>query len=270
MNELKLFKNEQFGEVRTAVINNEPYFMLADICRVLDIKDQTTAKRRLSKKGVHTMRTLTNGGNQQATFINESNLYKLAFTSRKKEAEAFTEWVTSEVLPAIRKHGMYATEETIENMLANPENAIKIFTALKEEREARKELEQKLTEAEPKLTYYDTILQSKNTMTSTQVAADYGMSAIRLNRILAEQRFIRRVNGQWVLYAEYMKKGYEDTKTYAISANSSKTSTVWTQKGRLKIHEILGKIGIVANCDRVNHNQYSYQARQMARQQYVQ
>ena len=110
MNELQIFNNEKYGEIRTAIINNEPYFMLADVCRVLEIKNSWDAKNRLNKKGVDTTEVLTNGGIQQATFINESNLYKLAFTSRKKEAEEFTEWVTSEVLPSIRKHGLYLTD----------------------------------------------------------------------------------------------------------------------------------------------------------------
>lgn len=107
MNDLQIFNNDQFGQVRTAILNNEPYFMLADVCRVLEINNPRQAKTRLSQKGVISSDTLTNGGHQEATFINESNLYKLAFTSRKKEAEAFTDWVTGEVLPQIRKTGGY-------------------------------------------------------------------------------------------------------------------------------------------------------------------
>ena len=118
MNELQIFNNKHFGQIRTAMINDEPYFMLADVCRVLDIKDNTTARRRLSEKGVHSMRTLTNGGEQQATFINESNMYKLAFTSRKKEAENFTDWVTGEILPTLRRTGTYSMQK------ANPLEAL--------------------------------------------------------------------------------------------------------------------------------------------------
>lgn len=107
MNNLQIFNNNQFGEIRTAVLNNEPFFMLGDVCRVLEIKNPRDAKNRLNSKGVVITDTLTNGGHQEATFINESNLYKLAFTSRKKEAEAFTDWVTGEILPQIRKTGTY-------------------------------------------------------------------------------------------------------------------------------------------------------------------
>lgn len=108
MNDLKIFNNDQFGQVRTAILNNEPYFMLSDVCRILEIKNHNDAKSRLNKNGVGITDTIDRmGRHQEATFINESNLYKLAFTSRKKEAEAFTDWVTGEVLPQIRKTGGY-------------------------------------------------------------------------------------------------------------------------------------------------------------------
>ena len=112
-NSLQIFNNEEFGQVRTVAINEDPYFMLADVCRVLEIVNPTRTKARLNEKGLHTMKVLTNGGEQQATFINESNLYKLVFTSRKKEAEAFADWVTSEVLPSIRKTGSYSIKQEV-------------------------------------------------------------------------------------------------------------------------------------------------------------
>ena len=107
MNDLQIFNNEEFGEVRTAVMNDEPMFCLADICRVLEIKNVSDCKSRLRQKGIVTTDTLTNGGKQKMIFIDESNLYKTIFQSRKESAERFTEWVTSEVLPSIRKTGSY-------------------------------------------------------------------------------------------------------------------------------------------------------------------
>lgn len=106
-NELMKFESEEFGEVRSILINDEPWFMLADICRVLDISNSRQAKTRLNEKGVTTNDILTSGGNQKADFINEPNLYKLIFQSRKPQAEKLTDWVTSEVLPSIRKQGFY-------------------------------------------------------------------------------------------------------------------------------------------------------------------
>lgn len=108
MNDLQIFNNEEFGEVRTAVVNDEPMFCLADICRVLEIKNVSDCKSRLRQKGIVTTDTLTNGGKQKMIFIDESNLYKTIFQSRKESAERFTEWVTGEVLPSIRKTGSYS------------------------------------------------------------------------------------------------------------------------------------------------------------------
>ncbi len=108
MNDLQIFNNEEFGEVRTAVVNDEPMFCLADICRVLEIKNVSDCKSRLRQKGIVTTDTITNGGKQKMIFIDESNLYKTIFQSRKESAERFTEWVTSEVLPSIRKTGSYS------------------------------------------------------------------------------------------------------------------------------------------------------------------
>lgn len=112
MNDLQIFNNEEFGEIRTAVINDEPMFCLADICRVLEIKNVSDCKSRLRQKGIVTTDTLTNGGKQKMIFIDESNLYKTIFQSRKESAERFTDWVTSEVLPSIRKTGGYGMPKT--------------------------------------------------------------------------------------------------------------------------------------------------------------
>lgn len=170
MNELQIFNNEKYGEVRTAIINNEPYFMLADVCRVLEIKNSRDTLTRLNKKGVVITDTLTNGGKQQATFINESNLYKLAFTSRKKEAEEFTEWVTSEVLPSIRKHGGYLTPAKIEEVLSNPDTIIKLATELKQERAKRIEHEQKIEADKPKVLFAEAVETAKSSILVGELA----------------------------------------------------------------------------------------------------
>ena len=107
MNNLQIFNSEEFGEIRTVVKDKEPMFCLSDVCRVLEIKNVSDCKSRLREKGVVTTDTLTNGGTQRMTFIDESNLYKVIFQSRKESAERFTDWVTSEVLPEIRKNGSY-------------------------------------------------------------------------------------------------------------------------------------------------------------------
>lgn len=118
---------------------------------------------------------------------------------------------------------------------------------------ALEQVNKELEEAKPKLTYYDTILNSVGTMTSSQIGADYGMSAIKLNRILNEQKLIKKVNNQWILYAKYQNQGLTESKTFDVEHGSivgSYVSTRWTQKGRLKIHEILTNLGYVANVDK--------------------
>lgn len=112
--ELQIFSNSEFGEIRTITKDNEPMFCLADVCKALEISNVGNVKQRLSEKGIHTADTLTKGGMQKMTFISEANLYKTIFQSRKESAERFTDWVTSEVLPSIRKNGGYiAGQETM-------------------------------------------------------------------------------------------------------------------------------------------------------------
>lgn len=112
MNDLQIFNNEEFGEIRTVVVNDEPMFCLADICKALELTQPSKVKERLNEKGVRSIPTLTKGGEQKLLYINESNLYKTIFQSRKESAERFTEWVTSEVLPSIRKTGSYGMPRT--------------------------------------------------------------------------------------------------------------------------------------------------------------
>lgn len=107
MNELKIFNSEEFGDIRTVQLNNEPMFCLSDVCKALGLTQPSKVKERLNEKGVSSIPTLTAGGEQKLLYINESNLYKAIFQSRKESAERFTDWVTSEVLPAIRKTGSY-------------------------------------------------------------------------------------------------------------------------------------------------------------------
>ena len=118
MNELQIFNSEEFGEIRTSLHNEEPWFCLADICRALGLTQPSKVKERLSKKGVNNIPTLTNGGTQNLLYINEPNLYKVIFQSRKESAERFTDWVTEDVLPSIRKTGAYSLPQTTDGKIA--------------------------------------------------------------------------------------------------------------------------------------------------------
>ena len=129
---LEIFRNSKF-EIRGGLINGEPYFCLSDVCKILDLDNSRQAKTRLDQKGVISNDTLTNGGIQRMDFINEPNLYRLIFQSRKPEAEAFQEWVFSAVLPAIREHGGYLTPAKIEEVLNDPDTIIALAQTLKAE-----------------------------------------------------------------------------------------------------------------------------------------
>lgn len=115
--ELQIFSNSEFGEIRTITKDDEPMFCLADVCKALEISNVGNVKQRLSEKGIHTADTLTKGGMQKMIFISEANLYKTIFQSRKESAERFTDWVTGEVLPSIRKTGSYQKKLSPQEML---------------------------------------------------------------------------------------------------------------------------------------------------------
>lgn len=243
MNELEVFKNEQFGEIRTIMKDNEPMFCLADVCKALDISHVTDVKDRLKKDGIATSEVIDRLGRaQNATFITEGNLYKVIFQSRKPEAEKFTDWVTEEVIPSIRKTGGYHLPQTYKEAL----QALLVAEEEKERLTATIQIQDSvIKEMQPKVTYVDLILRTTNTMPITSIAQDYGMSAKKLNKILASLGVQRKVGGQWILYQKYIGNGYVGTKTYQISDNVAKSNTEWTQKGRLFLYEFLKNEGIL-------------------------
>ena len=166
MNNLTIFSSKEFGDIRTVKLNDEPMFCLTDICKALELSQPSKVRERLNEKGVNSIPTLTKGGKQNLLYINESNLYKTIFQSRKESAERFTDWVTSEVLPSIRKHGMYAVDE----LIANPDLAIQAFTALKEEREKNRLLTAENERMKPKEIFADAIAASDDVILIGELA----------------------------------------------------------------------------------------------------
>lgn len=161
MNGIQIFNSSEFGEIRTAVVNDEPMFCLADVCKALEISNVGNVKNRLSEKGIHSVDTLTKGGTQALTYINEPNLYKTIFQSRKESAERFTDWVTSEVLPSIRKNGGYIAGQ--ENMTDDELLANAVLVAQKKIAERDKIIEQqrqKLEADKPKTIFADAVSAS--------------------------------------------------------------------------------------------------------------
>lgn len=243
MKELKIW-NYNNSEIRTVNINNEPWWVLTDVCKVLELSNATKVAQRLEEDERSNFKL---GRQGEATIINESGLYSVILRSDKPQAKPFRKWVTSDVLPSIRKTGMYATDE----LLNNPDLAIKAFTALKEEREKTKALtetvaiqQQQILELKPKASYYDVVLNCKDLLSTTEIAKDYGKSARWLNELLHELKVqFKQGNKIWLLYQKYANKGYTSTKTQTYNGNDgevhTKVHTYWTQKGRLFIYGLL-------------------------------
>lgn len=262
MNELQVFNNSEFGQLRTVTINGEPWLVGKDVAAALGYSDTFGAlKKHVDDEDKQNCQNDSFESNRGMTVINESGLYSLVLSSKLPTAKKFRRWVTSEVIPSIRKHGAYITPDTIDKMIATPEFGIKLLTALKDEQEKNRVLEaenalqkQVIADFEPIKQYVDTILESKGTLATTQIAADYGMSAQQLNRVLKEEGIQWNVNGQWILRKKYMGMGLTSSKTiqftHADGRPDTRVQTVWTQKGRLRIHEILTARGITAVMDR--------------------
>ncbi|MCP1286277.1 phage antirepressor [Mammaliicoccus sciuri] len=251
MQELQFFSFDS-NEVRTVVVNEEPYFVGKDVAEILGYAKARNAIAKHvddeDKKDAPIQGTL--GGIQQMTIINESGLYSLIFSSKLDSAKRFKRWVTSEILPAIRKHGIYAIDSVIEQTMKNPDYIITVLTEFKKERESRLVAEQQVQELKPKATYYVLVLQNKSLLSVSKIAKDYGMSAMRMNKLLHELGVQYKQGDIWLLYAKYQDKGYTQTSTYALDEEHSKVSTKWTQKGRLFIYDLLKDEGILPTIEK--------------------
>lgn len=198
MNKIQIFQNEQFGKVRIAMNENEePLFCLADVCSVIGIANARNVKSRLDLEDVCQMDTLTEGGKQQVTFITESGLYDVIIRSDSEKAKPFRKWVTSEVLPSIRRHGAYMTQETLEKALTSPDFLIQLATNLKEEKQKRIEAEQKAELAEqtiksnaPKVLFADAVSTSQRSCLVAELAKILQQNGVNIgqNRLFAWMR----------------------------------------------------------------------------------
>lgn len=252
MNELQVFKSEEFGTVRTIERNGEPWFVGKDVAAALGYKDPTKAAReRVDEEDRGVAKIDTPSGEQEMTVINESGLYSLVLSSKLPSAKKFKRWVTSEVLPSIRKTGAYAVPKDYPSALRALADAEEQKMKLLAENQRQA---QAIADFEPIRQYVDEILESPSAMATSQVAADYDLSAKALNKILSEAGIQHSVNGQWILYKRHMGKGYTRSRTIPIvrsdGSRDAKILTQWTQKGRLLIHEILTAKGITAVMDR--------------------
>ena len=238
MNELQIFNNEDFGSVRTIKKDNEPMFCLADVCRALDITHVTDVKSRLKQDGVGTSEVIDSLGRKQtATFINESNLYKVIFQSRKPSAEKFTDWVTDEVIPSIRKNGGYIANQeqmTPEQIVAN---------ALIVAQNIITQKDKQIEEMKPKADYFDELVDRNLLTNFRDTAKEFGVKESYFINWLIEKNYIYRdCKGKLQPYAASMDKGLFEIKEFSSKySNHAGTQTLVTPRGRETFRLLLEK-----------------------------
>ena len=253
--QLQIFNNAEFGSIRTLDINGEPWFVGKDVAGALGYSNTRDALAKHVDEEDKNSVAIHDGipGNPNQTVINESGVYSLVFSSKLPTAKKFKRWVTSEVLPAIRKHGVFVMDDIINNTDA----LIEALQAFKAEKIRRQALEvenaiqrQQIAEMEPKVSYYDKVLQSKDPVKTSIIAKDYGYSAKNFNQLLKDLKVQYKQGDIWLLYQKYAGNGYTQTKTHAYEdqvhgCTGTSCWTYWTQKGRLFLYDLLKANGIL-------------------------
>lgn len=273
MNSLQTFTNDNFGEVRTISKDNEPWFVAADVCRALEIGNPSQAISRLEEDERMTLSSNDShsgqrGGAQSYTIVNEPGLYSLVLGSRKPEARAFKRWITHEVIPAIRRHGAYITTETAEKIMADPDNWIKLLTALKDERKAKtiaeaknEQLETEKAQLKEELeirrnqgvkyyilgSYYEQAMKAGTDITLTETAKEIGCGRNELIDLCLRKKYLyRNQSGRLLPYANRTARGVFSIKEYKPKGGFALEPTIYvTIAGRAKLNAECIKAGLV-------------------------
>ena len=241
MNEITIFQNQEFGAIRTmSNEQGEPLFCAKDVCDALGYKQTHKAVERHVDEGDGMKRpTPTTSGVQTMLYVNESGLYALILSSKLESAKRFKHWVTSEVLPSIRKQGGY--------MIARPDESDEIILAralqIMQATLARRD--EQIAMLKPRADYADHVLDSVSCFTVTQIGKELGMTGHDLNVLLCQMGIQYAQSGQYLLYADYARQGLAKNRTFSCEANDgtlyTRTYLVWTERGRDFIHRLLDK-----------------------------
>lgn len=241
--EIQTFSNNLF-DLTVKTENGEALFNVETVARSLGFIETKGNKEYVRWRTVNGyLKKYLSQEVAKGDYISEPMVYKLAFKANNALAEQFQDWLATEVLPTIRKHGAYLTPDKIEEALLNPDTLINLATQLKQEREARLIAEQRVNELTPKATYYDLVLANKSLVTITVIAKDYGMSGKAMNKLLHELGVQYKQGSTWLLYAKYQKNGWTHSETVMIKDKNGNDKAVlntkWTQKGRLGLYNLL-------------------------------
>ena len=256
---VQVFEHEKFGSIRTLTRDGEPWFVGKDIAKGLNYSNTRDAiSKHVDKEDKTSVAICDTGSNYKSktVIINESGMYSLILSSKKPEAKDFKHWVTSDVLPTIRKHGFYASDAVLESFLNDPDMAIGAFSKLKAEKEKIIRLEAENRQLADKCRYLDLILSCDNAIPITVIAKDYGMTGNEMNSELKALGIQYKLpSGTWVLMDRYADKGYTRSNTFVYDKRKGRCSvhTVWTQLGRKFIYEKLKSTGILPLCERRTH-----------------
>lgn len=237
--QLQIFNHPEFGKVRVIEIDGEPYFVGTDVAIALGyanpqkaLRDHVPDKFKRTERIVHPQ-----GGAQDSIVISEAGMYKLVFKSKLPNAEKFSDWTCEEVLPSIRKTGVYVNEKITGDFV------IALGMRLKEIEAQNSLLTTQVAELQPKASYYDIVLQCRDLVSTSQIAKDYGMSGKAFNALLHNLCVQFNQGGVWLLYQKYARLGWTQTKTHAYKDNCGRDrcriQTYWTQKGRLGLYDLL-------------------------------
>jgi len=231
-NNLMIFENPEFGAVRSILIDGEPWFVAADVCKALELEKTNRALSRLDddEKGAHSVSTP--GGRQRMSIISESGLYSLILGSRKPEARAFKRWITHEVIPSIRKHGAYMTDSLLDALEAHPEAVPEYLNRLRSENARNRELNRRLRLALPKAEYYDAFVDPADCTNIRTTAKELGVPEKQFTRYLEEKKYLFRDKNR-KLFPRAVKK----------SAGLFLVRDFYTERGKLGHYTLITPAG---------------------------
>lgn len=251
-NGIQMF-NFQGHDVRMVLVAGQPYFVGKDVASAIGYKNFRDAlSKHVKPKYKGESHIATPYGNQVMTVVSEPGMYQMASQSKLPNAEPFQDWVFEEVLPSIRKTGVYATPQAATDLMNDPRKLSELFAKFADTKDALDQANERLVEAQPKVDYYQNILSTPNLVPVTLISKDYGMTPQKFNTLLNDLHIqYKKCGTVWTLYSEYDSEGYTQTLTYyhPYSGQSSQ-STKWTQKGRVFLYNTLKEHGILPTLER--------------------